>query len=237
MANDERWIWDQRLNRYRNERTGRMLPAKRIQDMRDGLLNAATVVVGILSEHLTSGDWSVGTWERGMRNAIKTIFGVQYVFGRGGLKAMQPADWKAVGDLVQAQYGYLKGFADDVADGKLSKPQIMVRAELYVGSSVQAHEAGKGASFDVELPAQPGDGSAPCLANDRCAWHLRRRKDGAVEATWVADVDDRTCKTCRKRAKDWNPLVLFPANPRLDRSRPPQSDECRAVCSPACEVT
>lgn len=148
-----------------------------------------------------------------MRAAIKTIFGAQYVFGRGGLNAMQATDWSRLGDLVEEQYSYLSGFVADVAAGKLSKPQITVRAELYVGSSVRAHEAGKGAALNVELPALPGDGSSECMANDRCAWRLRKRKDGKVEATWVADIDDRTCKTCRKRAKDWNPLVLTPGQP------------------------
>jgi hypothetical protein len=203
-------MWDARLGRYRNERSGRLLPGKRIQEMRDGLLITAGAVVLSLSDRLASGDLDVGTWERAMRDAIKAIFGAQYVFGRGGLKAMQSKDWAAVGDLVKEQYGYLSGFADDVAAGKLTTPQIRIRAELYVGSSVRAHEDGKGAAWDVGLPAQPADGSAECLSNDRCAWHLRRRKDGAVEATWVAERDDRICKTCRKRAKDWNPLVLFP---------------------------
>lgn len=213
MANDERWIWDARLGRYRNERTGRLLPAKRIQQMRDTLLDAAGAVVAGLADRLDSGDSIVGTWQQGMRDAIKAIFGAQYVFGRGGLKAMQPKDWAAVGELVSQQYDFLDGFVADVKSGKLSQPQIRVRVQLYVGSAVQAHEAGKAAALDVELPAQPGDGSSECMANDRCTWHLRRRKDGKVEATWVADLDERTCKTCRKRAKDWNPLVLTPGEP------------------------
>lgn len=208
MPNDERWIWDARLGRYRNERSGRLLSAARIQEMRDRILEVAASAVLGLAQRLTDGEWDVGTWEHAMRDAIKAVFGAQYVFGRGGLRAMQPHDWERVGDLVQNQFGYLEGFADDVAAGKLSKPQITVRAELYVGSSVQAHEAGKGAAFGILLPAQPGDGSSECLANDRCSWFLRRRHDGRVEATWVADIDSATCETCRKRAKDWNPLVL-----------------------------
>src|ERR1700736_496071 len=45
MSNDERWIWDPLLGRYRNATTGRLVPAKRIQDLRDALLTAANVVV------------------------------------------------------------------------------------------------------------------------------------------------------------------------------------------------
>jgi hypothetical protein len=206
----ERWVWDARLARYRNLDSGRLLPAERIRQMRDRLLDAATAGMGVLAEALARGTHDVGSWERAMREAIKAIFGAQYVFGRGGLNAMQPNDWAGLGDLVEQQFSFLSGFADDVAAGKFSQPQIRIRAELYVGSSVQAHEAGKAAALDVELPAQPGDGSSECLANDRCAWDLRHRKDGTVAATWVADQDERTCKTCRKRAKDWNPLVLVP---------------------------
>lgn len=223
----ERWVWDARTSRYRNLDTGRLLPAERIRQMRDTLLDAATGAMGLLADALAGGEHDVGGWERAMRDAIKAIFGAQYVFGRGGLRAMQPKDWDRLGELVEQQFGFLSGFADDVAAAKLSKPQIRVRAELYVGSSVQAHEAGKAAALDVELPAQPGDGSSECMANDRCAWHLRRRKDGNVEATWVADLDERTCKTCRKRAKDWNPLVLVPGAPPLKTAGVPTSAKLR----------
>lgn len=207
MAN-ERWIFDELTGRYRSEQTGRFIPAARIQQMRDELLVAGGARMAALAQGLADGNLDVGDWERQMRETIQLVFGVQYVFGRGGINAMQADDWSAVGNLVRQQHGFLKGFADDIAAGKLSRAQITVRAELYVGSSVRAHEAGKGAAFGILLPAQPGDGSSECLANDRCHWFLRRRRDGRVEATWVADIDARTCKTCRKRAKDWNPLVL-----------------------------
>lgn len=230
VANDkvERWVWDARLARYRNLDSGRLLPAERIRQMRDALLDTAAAGMGLLADALAGGRQDVGGWERAMRGAIKAVFGAQYVFGRGGLNAMQPADWDRLGDLVEQQYGFLGQFADDVAAGKLTAPRIRIRAELYVGSSVQAHEAGKAAALDVELPAQPGDGSSECLANDRCAWHLRRRKDGAVEATWVADLDERTCKTCKKRAKDWNPLVLVPGAPPLQSAGVPTSSKLRS---------
>jgi hypothetical protein len=213
VADDERWVWDPRLGRYRNLKTGRLLPAARIRQMRDQLIAAITATITGLVQRLASGDWTVGTWERAMRQAIKSAFGAQYVFGRGGLRAMEPADWQHLGELVQQQYGYLEQFATDVANGGLSQPQITVRATMYVGSSVQAHEAGKAAALFVELPAMPGDGSSECMSNDRCSWHLRRRADGNVEATWVAEDDPKTCATCRQRARDWNPLVLVPGEP------------------------
>lgn len=227
MADDSRWIFDGRIGRYRNEASGRFLPSARIQEMRDTLLDTASVSMDALSNRLANGDLDIGDWERAMRDAVKLVFGVQYVFGRGGLSAMQPADWARLSELVKTQHDFLRAFADDVAAGKLSQPKLTIRAELYVGSSVQAHETGKSAAWEIELPAQPADGSSECLANDRCAWHLRRRKDGAVEATWVADLDERTCKTCRKRAKDWNPLILAPGQPAAANG-PPNSTRLRA---------
>lgn len=214
MADEpERWIWDAQRGRYRNERTGRLVSAARVQALRDRLLDSAVFLFRSLADRLAERKLDVSDWERAMRAAIKAIFGAQYALGRGGLKAMQSDDWQRLGDLVDEQYGFLGGFVSDIVAGKLSTPQIKIRAELYVGSSVQAHEAGKAAAWNVDLPAQPGDGSSECLANDRCSWHLRRRKDGNVEATWVADLDRRTCKTCRGRARRWNPLVLTPGQP------------------------
>jgi hypothetical protein len=230
---DERWVWDPTTGRYRNER-GRFLPAARLQELRDRLLEAAASGMASLADQLAEGKQTVGDWERAMREAIKALFGAQYVFGRGGMDAMRDADWDRLADLVETQHEFLGGFADDVASGKLSAPQIKLRVSLYVGSSVQAHEAGKGAALGVELPAHPGDGSSECLANDRCAWVLRRRADGNVEATWLADLDRRTCKTCRGRARKWNPLILTPGQPAPTES--PTSSKLRTPSRTAVEV-
>lgn len=211
MPNEpEQWIWDAALGRYRNARTKRLVPLDKVRKLRDGLLDAAVVLVRSLADQLAERKLSLDAWQAGMQAAIKSVFGAEYALGRGGLNAMQPDDWQRLGQMLDEQYGYLERFAEDIAAAKLSQPQIRVRVELYVGSSVQAHEAGKAAAFDVELPAQPGDWSSECGSSDRCHWFVRRRKDGKVEATWVANIDKRTCKTCRKRAKDWNPLVLTP---------------------------
>src|SRR5205085_12565720 len=115
----ERWAWDATLGRYGNLDTGRLLPAARIQAMRDGLIDSAMLLFGSLAERLSSGKHDVGSWERAMRDAIKAIFGAQYVFGRGGFKAMQGDDWEHLGELVEQQFDFLSGFADDVAAGKL----------------------------------------------------------------------------------------------------------------------
>jgi hypothetical protein len=38
-----------------------------------------------LADQLAEGKQTVGDWERAMREAIKALFGAQYVFGRGGI--------------------------------------------------------------------------------------------------------------------------------------------------------
>jgi hypothetical protein len=174
---DERWVWDPTTGRYRNER-GRFLPAARLQELRDRLLEAAASGMASLADQLAEGKQTVGDWERAMREAIKALFGAQYVFGRGGMDAMRDADWDRLADLVETQ-----------------------------------HE---------------------CLANDRCAWVLRRRADGNVEATWLADLDRRTCKTCRGRARKWNPLILTPGQPAPTES--PTSSKLRTPSRTAVEV-
>src|SRR5947209_5728652 len=102
--------------------------------MRDTLLQSSDARIRALADQLADGNINVGDWEREMRDAIKILYGVQYVFGRGGLNAMQPEDWTRLGELVKQQHQFLGSFASDVAAGKLSVPKLRVRADLYVGS-------------------------------------------------------------------------------------------------------
>jgi hypothetical protein len=142
-----------------------------------------------------------------MQTEIKRGFIAQYAFGRGGVDIMTGADRKAVGQMLRVQFDALDGFMGDIRANGLSEAAIAARAELYSGAAVQAHGAGMAAARGIELPAQPGDGSSPCLGRDRCAWSIDEFDD-RWEATWKTRSDAAVCPVCKERGSAWNPLVI-----------------------------
>jgi 2'-5' RNA ligase len=202
------WQYDTSSSRYRSQ-DGRYVSSDTIRQLRNDFLDAQALKTAQLAAAVSSGSVSVGEWEASMREVVQTTLGVEYVFGRGGLDQMTADDWDAVGALVADQFGYLNGFASAIADGDLNEAQIAARSDLYIGSGIGAYERGAASATDVELPVYPGD---DCEGgnNCRCSWELEPTDGGGLEATWVAEDDDRTCDVCSAHAQEWSPLELSP---------------------------
>ncbi len=199
------WQWDASSRRYRNTDTGRYLSNTQMLGLRDTFSERQAAKVRALSDRVVNGV-TVAEWERDMRAIIRNSTVDQYVLGRGGRNAMTQADWGRVGRMVREQYKYASGFAQDIADGKLSAAQIAARAQLYMASSTHAYERGRGASFKgLKLPQYPADGSQVCKANCKCSWSIDDMED-RYECTWTLGVADH-CSTCVSNAGQWSPFV------------------------------
>lgn len=165
MADSTKWAFDQRVKRYRNLESGKYIARATINRMRDDFADKARAKIGGLAASLADKSLSVQAWEVAMREAVKTAIGAQYVYGRGGLNNMEQADWGRAGSMTKEAYGYLRGFAEQIAAGELSEKQINARSALYLNSTVNAYERGRAASFGIALPVYPADGGTACMAN------------------------------------------------------------------------
>lgn len=175
--------------------------------LRDTFSERQAAKVRALSDRVVNG-LTVAEWERDMRATIRTSTIDQYVLGRGGRNAMTQADWGRVGRMVREQYKFAGGFAQDIADGKLSAAQIAARAQLYMASSTGAYERGRAASFKgLRLPQYPADGSQDCKANCKCSWDIDDKGD-RYECTWALAPAEH-CATCLSNAGEWSPLVVM----------------------------
>lgn len=202
------WEWDASARRYRDTRSGKYLSVGRVKELRDTYIAHQSERAASLARKVASGDMTVQAWLKEKRALVKTVHAAEYALGRGGRNAMTKRDWGRVGAAVKKQYKYLQGFAEDMADGKLSAGQIEARSKLYVASATVAHERGNAAAHgEPDLPAYPGDGSTECFANCRCAWHIEQ-DDEEYRATWKAKDDGATCDDCERRGQDWNPLTI-----------------------------
>lgn len=205
------WVWEPRARRYREKASGRFIDQTRLRELRNLWTDRMLARSDRLVERLAAKEIDLPTWVGEMRNLIKDTYGAQYMAARGGRHAMTQSDWGRVGRMVRDQYGYLQGFARDLAGGRLSEGQAMVRARLYIESSTQAFEQGKRESFGLPagaLPQMPGDGQTECLTNCRCYWHIRELAD-RWECTWTLDPEAEHCGDCETNAAAWAPLVIY----------------------------
>lgn len=207
---DYRWEFDESAHRFRDTKTGQFLSAREAIGLRDDSLERRATDVDTLASTLGKGDVSVQAWEAAMRDVVRDTFAAQYAYGRGGLNAMTTDDWQAINDLADAQSRYLRSFAQDVAAGRLSEAKISARSVLYLQSSRQAYGRGLAASWGIELPAYPGDGSSECKARDKCHWEISETDD-EIHATWKLGAAEH-CATCVSRASAWAPLVIEKAD-------------------------
>lgn len=202
----KQWYWDSGANRYRNE-AGRFVAQSTITKYRDNALDLAERRVIRLSNDLANKVITPDGFRTGMRSIIKTTYGTEYVFGRGGLRNMSPRDWGLVGSEVKRQYKFLDGFVAAIENEELSDAQIEARAKLYTNGAVSAYSRGYGESWDVTLPGHPGDGVTQCKANCRCNWRLEHGGAGWVDAYWELGGAD-PCPGCNTRNDEWYPYEM-----------------------------
>lgn len=201
-----RWTYDDKLKRYRDLDTGRMLSASAVIGMRDDYGDARQQVAADLAADLASGTIDVQQYVLRMRDEIKTTYIAEYMLGKGGRHNMTQSDWGKLGNMLRDQYGYLQRFGQEISAGNLSEAQISVRGRMYFSSAGQAFERARAAGYNIELPAMPKDGTSECLTNCLCNWRLVDRGD-YVEATWRLSAVEH-CSTCEQRGRDWAPLIV-----------------------------
>ena len=207
MTTSDKWAFDARVKRYRNTDTGRYVAKSTIAKMRDDFADTARVNVGGLASKLADQSLTVQAWESAMRVAVKEAIGAQYVYGRGGVNAMQAADWGRAGAMTREAYGYLRAFAESIAAGDLTEKQIAARSALYLNSTVNAYERGRAASFGLTLPVYPADGGTSCMSNCRCRWDITETST-EYRATWTLNTSAEHCDDCEARATKYSPYTV-----------------------------
>ena len=121
--------------RYRDATTGRYVAGSQVRRELDRYLDAADPAKA-LAEALRGRAVSVADWEIAMRRVVKNTHLNAIALERGGYANMTPADYGRVGQIVREQYGYLKGFAADIASGKQKLDGTLARrASLYSQSA------------------------------------------------------------------------------------------------------
>lgn len=78
---------------------------------------------------LTGGQINTARWLDDMATNLRRFHLQSTAIGRGGFDAITQADLDRVGAFLQTEFGYLEGFADEIAN--LSEAQVTARLQQY----------------------------------------------------------------------------------------------------------
>jgi hypothetical protein len=199
--------------RYRDER-GRFVASSTVRRELDRYLDTADPAKA-LAEALRGRQVSLADWEVAMRRHVKNTHLNAVAMERGGYANMRPQDYGRVGQIVREQYGYLRGFANDIASGKQRLDGTLgVRAKLYTQAGRETFYRSKQANlqpgidmvrsvrhardscsecvsldgkwFRVGDPAYKLPGQRICTKNCRCSEEYGRMTADGVEAAETA---------------------------------------------------
>lgn len=174
------YVWDDRLQggRYRvllpDGRLGRMVSAEQLQNAVTVLADRTGDRFARLAGDVVGGRLYAGDFQRAMHEELKGLYNQLSALARGGWKQMDFAAWGRNGRILRDEYKYLAGFAQDLADGKLTQAQAEARARLYAGKAYSRF-----------------------WAEDRL---LRMGSGRYSEEKWIDTGDKRECDDCERLA-------------------------------------
>lgn len=147
------WIFDSKSNRYREKATGRFLSQQGLERLQQKHIALIGKDIETIGELLIRRQISLETFQEATAKSIKTLWLQQYALGRGGVNQVSSTEWLAVGRSIREQYGYLRGFAEDInrgysigKDGQpipMSEAKFRARLKLYSKASRTSFEMGK----------------------------------------------------------------------------------------------
>ena len=175
--------------RYRDER-GRFVASSTVRRELDRYLDTADPAKA-LGEAFRGRQVSLADWEVAMRRHVKNTQLNAVAMERGGYANMTPSDFGRVGQIVREQYGYLKGFAADIASGKQKLDGTLARrASLYSQSARNSYYRSKAANATGKVTHQMSVRSA----RDSC-WQCREldRKVFRIDDTSFLLPGRRVC--------------------------------------------
>jgi hypothetical protein len=164
--------------RYRDTRTGRFVAGRVVRGELDAYLSASDDVVAALAGQLRDRAISLADWELAMRAEIRRTHLNAIALERGGWANMRPSDFGRAGQIIREQYGYLRGFANDIASGKQRLDGTLGRrAQLYIEAGRNSMYRSKAANMSAKVTHQRSirtkrDSCWQCIDLDRRVFRI-----------------------------------------------------------------
>ena len=105
------WTYDDKLHRYRDTSSGRIVGKKQLLELRDDFVESQRGAMDTLTTKLTNGDITIQRWQSDSRDLLKNLYLDEYAAGRGGRHNLTQEDYGSIGGMLQNQYRYHNDFA------------------------------------------------------------------------------------------------------------------------------
>lgn len=127
---DAAWSYDRNAGRYRDEK-GRFLSKVSVEKLVDARIDKLQTSLQSYTKMLVDGSITIDQWQASMREAIKTAHIQAAVVGYGGKNEMGSGEYGRIGQRLREEYAYLRNFAKDLLEQRVSGPMAIARASLY----------------------------------------------------------------------------------------------------------
>jgi len=125
-------LWDAIKSRFVSAVTKRPIAESTVRgDIQRMIRRDISPQLKDITERMLDGKIDLGTWQKRMGAAIKDAWGMSSSIGRGGVQQMTQVDWGRLGGRLRFEYQQLTRFAFDISDSKMTREQILFRADLY----------------------------------------------------------------------------------------------------------
>jgi len=197
------WIWDERVNQYRDTATGRFIGVEQMMFRREEFMDGQKALLNEYTDKYYNNEIYFEDFRTIFKNTIKDTIIDMYAMGAGGRNSMSQADWGRVGAIVKDQYQYMRVLFDKLGKKEITIGQFKARLNMYINSANEALWRGINSNYEFKLPAYPGDGSTQCLVNCKCYWEIIAVA-GGYDCYWRLEQAEH-CEDCIQRSNEWNP--------------------------------
>lgn len=174
--------WDVDRARFVDLNTGRFVPKDLVLSTMQDRIDESLSRLSDMAGGLLSGDVGLGDWQDAFIVELRRLYTENAALGGGGWAQMTPQMWGEVGANLRQEYGYLQGFVDAIAEGKLSEAQIQMRTQMYA-------DGVRSAFYDAERRTMEASG-----------YTEERRNLNPGES----------CDDCQTAAGHWEPIGTLP---------------------------
>ena len=137
--------WDKVALRYRYSDTGKFVSKEAVRNLTQKAISQVGKDVETIGNLLLDKKISIQTWYDGTKEGIKLAHTWSYMLGAGGQKNLTQSDYGKIGAEVKRQDRYLRGFAEDLRQGKISEAEFWRRLNLYIDAPSNTYEIGRAA--------------------------------------------------------------------------------------------
>jgi hypothetical protein len=123
--------YEPKLRRYRSKTSGKFLRKEAIAQLTEGHIQNVKNDLKTVSQLLINGKISLRNWQTTTAETLKILHTQEYLLGIGGQGAIKKENYLEIGRELKVQYQYLRNFAVELTQGKMTPAEVLNRATMY----------------------------------------------------------------------------------------------------------